>query len=192
MHSIQGQRMCLKHRLVLGGSDTHATTQPGGKPKAMEEQHTGSFPWARSDGAASSPWPSPRLGRCPSALPGGRGLLSQAVAGALSCCWAGFLPHPLLLLSLLCSSGSFPALKVEDRRRPGGGQRAAPGPVFSEGAPAFKAAAAFPRPAQVLRAPVHTAGSHNNPRPIRRTINGAAGGGPGTLRAAQLLGVWGG
>lgn len=124
----------MKHRLILGvDRQSCHHTQPGGKPKAVAGQHAGSFPRVYSEGAATPPspvppGPPPRLGRCLSASPGGRELLSQAAAGALSSFWAVFLPQPLLLLSLLCSSGFFPALKVVDpaavgraaARRPGG------------------------------------------------------------------------
>lgn len=92
------------------------------------------------------------LGHASPLCPVGGRLLSQAVAGALSSCCAGFLPHPLLLLSLLCSGSP-------QGRGPAAAGRAAvrsTRPVFSGDAPAFKAAAAFPRPAQVLRDPVLT------------------------------------
>lgn len=133
-----------------GWIDTHATTRswPADKPKGMEGQHTGSFTrvWSKRSANSRAPGPSPRLGRCPR-FAWWMVLLSQAVAGALSSRRAVFLPRPLLSLSLLCSSGSFTALKVE-AGRPGGARS----PVFSGGAPAFKAAAAFPRPMQMLRA----------------------------------------
>lgn len=143
--------MCLEYRPVLGVDRHLMPPHTAGwetRPTGMESQHTGSFPRVCSERSANSraPGPSPRFGLSPR-LAWRLGLLSQPVAGALSSRLAVFLPRPLLSPSLLCSIGSFTALKVEAGRL-GGARR----PLFSGGAPAFKAAAAFPRPAQVLRA----------------------------------------
>ncbi|XP_009473163.1 PREDICTED: prolow-density lipoprotein receptor-related protein 1-like [Nipponia nippon] len=50
-------------------------------------------------------------------------------------------------MPLRFAGGFSTALKVEGRRRPGGRQRAAPGPVFSEAGPAIKGCAGTPKPA---------------------------------------------
>lgn len=164
-HSIHGQWMRLKHRLVFGVS-RHSChlVQLAGKPKAVEGQHAASFPRVRGQEPCRPP-------RAPGAI------ISSAWAMPLRFARWGKAPFPgggRCLILLLCwfppSAAAFALLVVlrqPSRSRTGGGRAGScaqhQAGVFG-GCPRVQGCRCFPTPGTGAAGP----GSHNNPRPIRR------------------------